>query len=177
VTLIGPWGSDARLASFGSALHRATSDTLGATGFGFPGEPPAPPPAPADWIPIGVLGAHLSGQPLNHQLTGAGARFVRATRTAPLYRFYALPNTSPPKPGLVRVKTGGAPIELEVWAVPPAAAGPFIAAIPAPLCIGKLELEDSTQVTGFLCEPHAVEGAPDISSYGGWRGFLTARGR
>ena len=172
-TLVGPWGTDARLATFGSALHRATSQTLGATGRPLP----APPPAlggravPPDWIPIAVLGAHLAGEPLNHQLTGPGGRFLRAARTAPSYRFYALPNTTPPKPGLARVEPGGAAIELEVWSLPPAAFGDFVRRIPPPLCIGSLELEDGTRVSGFLCEGHALTGAVDISSFGGWRAY------
>ncbi len=172
-TLVGPWGTDARLATFGSALHRATSQTLGATGWPLPA--PAPPPqgnaVPPDWIPIAVLGAHLAGEPLNHQLTGPGGRFLRATRTAPSYRFYALPNTTPPKPGLARVATGGVAIELEVWSLPPAAFGDFVRRIAAPLCIGSLELEDGTRVSGFLCEGHALTGALDISSFGGWRAY------
>jgi allophanate hydrolase len=170
-TLIGPWGSDARLATFASALHRATSQTLGATGRPLPSPAPGATPVPADWIPIAVLGAHLAGEPLNHQLTGVGGRFLRAARTSPSYRFYALPNTTPPKPGLARVETGGAAIELEVWSLPPAAFGNFVARIPPPLCIGSLELEDHTRVSGFLCEGQALLGARDISSFGGWRAY------
>jgi allophanate hydrolase len=170
-TLVGPWGSDARLATFASALHRATSQTLGATGRPLAAAPPSPAPVPPDWIPIAVLGAHLAGEPLNHQLTGAGGRFLRATRTAPSYRFYALPNTTPPKPGLARVEAGGTAIELEVWSLPPAAFGNFVARIPPPLCIGSLELEDRTRVSGFLCEGQALIGAADISRFGGWRAY------
>jgi allophanate hydrolase len=126
---------------------------------------------PADWIPIAVLGAHLAGEPLNHQLTGAGGRFLRAARTAPRYRFYALPNTQPPKPGLARVESDGVAIELEIWALPAAAFGGFVARIPAPLCIGSLELEGGARLSGFLCEGYALAGAKDISSFGGWRAY------
>jgi allophanate hydrolase len=174
VTLIAPSGQDAALATFASALHRATSDTAGATGVRLPAQPP-PATAPADWIAIAVVGAHLSGQPLNHQLTAPGGRFVRAARTAPSYRLHALPDTTPPKPGLVRVRDGGAAIELEVWSLPPAAFGAFVAKVPPPLCIGSLELDDGSRVSGFLCEGHAVEGAPDISRFGGWRNYLVDR--
>ena len=176
-TLVGPWGTEGNLAAFASALHRETSQTVGATGRPLDAAPPpeAARPSdvgvPADWIPIAVLGAHLAGEPLNHQLTGAGGRFLRAARTAPRYRFYALPNTQPPKPGLARVESDGAAIDLEVWALPAAAFGSFVSRIPAPLCIGSLELEDGARLSGFLCEGYALAGAEDISRFGGWRAY------
>ena len=174
VTLMGPWGSDALLAGYATRLHRSMSSRVGATDAPLP--PPLAPPraTPASTaIPIAVVGAHLSGQPLNHQLTSAGGTLLRACRTAPLYRLYALPGTVPPKPGLVRVTDGsGLAIEVEVWTLPPAAFGAFVAGIPAPLGIGKLNLEDGEAVSGFVCEPCAIEGANDISSFGGWRAYL-----
>jgi allophanate hydrolase len=171
-TLVGPWGSDARLAAFASALHRATAKELGATGRPLEPAPATPSTSfPSDWIPIAVLGAHLAGEPLNHQLTDAGGRLVRAARTAPRYRFYALPDTTPPKPGLAKVEADGVAIELEVWALPPAAFGTFVARIPAPLCIGRIDLEDGSSVSGFLCEGYAFAGARDISEFGGWRAY------
>ncbi len=172
LTLVGPWGSDARLAAFGAAIHRATSDRLGALDRPLPPEPAAVNAIPDGWIPIAVVGAHLAGEPLNHQLTDLGGRFVRAARTAAAYRLYALPNTTPPKPGLVRAAEGGAPIELEVWALPPAAFGSFVAKIPAPLAIGRISLEDGGAVSGFLCESFALAGAADITASGGWRRYL-----
>ena len=96
---------------------------------------------------------------------------MRATRTAAAYALYALPNTSPAKPGLARVATGGVPIDLEVWSLSPAAFGAFVARIPAPLCIGRIELDDGSSVSGFLCESHALAGARDISRFGGWREY------
>jgi len=126
---------------------------------------------------IAVCGAHLSGLPLNGQLTAFGARLVGATRTAPEYRLFALPNTTPPKPGLVRVGKGegGGAIEVEVWELSTEAFGRFVAAIPAPLGIGTIALEDGTAVQGFLCESVATRGARDITGLGGWRAFLAAR--
>jgi allophanate hydrolase len=121
---------------------------------------------------LAVCGAHLSGLPLNPQLTQLGAKLIRATRTAPHYQFYALPGTTPPKPGLVRVNRGGAAIEVEVWELPADAYGRFVAAIPSPLGIGTLTLEDGGTVQGFLCEACAVEGARNITSFGGWKPFL-----
>ena len=122
-------------------------------------------------VPLAVVGAHLSGQPLNHQLTDRDGRLVRTTTTAPVYRLHALA-TDPPKPGLVRVDTGGAAIEVEVWDLAPAAFAGFVDAIPAPLCIGRVRLADGTDVAGFLCEPVALSGAPDITAHGGWRHYL-----
>jgi len=175
-TLVGPWGSDARLAAFGAMLHHTTSQLLGATGR--PLTPVEPPPfsVPADRIMVAVLGAHLSGEPLNHQLTDLGGQFVRATRTAPQYRFYALPNTTPPKPGLARVDRDGVPIDLEIWSLSPAAFGAFVSRVPAPLCIGRIDLEDRSAVSGFLCEGYALNDARDISHFGGWRSYRRSPG-
>ena len=131
---------------------------------------------PSAGVLLAVCGAHLSGLPLNPQLLQLGAKLVRATRTAPHYQLYALPGTTPPKPGLVRVKSGGASIEVEVWELPSDAYGRFVAAIPAPLGIGTLALEDGTSVQGFLCETHAIEGARNITSFGGWKPFLANSG-
>lgn len=125
-------------------------------------------------ILLAVCGAHLEGQPLHHQLTERGARLVARTTTAPRYRMVALP-TEPPKPGLARVAGAGAAIEVEVWALDPAGFGTFVAAVPAPLAIGKVELADGTWVPGFTCEPVALDGAPDISVHGGWRAWLASR--
>jgi allophanate hydrolase len=180
-TLIAPWGRDATLASFASVLHRWTSRTTGATRQPLPPGPGAEPggaastspsPGTEERIAIAVVGAHLSGEPLNHQLIDGGGRFVRTARTAPAYRLYALPNTTPAKPGLMRVAERGAAIELELWSLAPDAFGRFVARVPPPLCIGKIALDDGTQASGFLCEPSALMGATDISHFGGWRPFL-----
>lgn len=176
LTLMGPWGSDALIAGHATRLHRACASRVGATALPLPPPPPLFPEPPATAaLSIAVVGAHLAGEPLNPQLTSVGGTLVRACRTAPHYRLYALPETVPPKPGLVRVAEGGAAIEVEVWALPPAAFGAFVAAIPSPLGVGKLSLEDGETVTGFLCEAHAIAGAEDISSFGGWRAFRRAR--
>lgn len=127
-------------------------------------------------LPIVVVGAHLSGMPLNPELTTPGGRLVRKCRTAPDYRLYALPNTTPPKPGLVREPGFAGPgLEVEVWALPPEAFGRFVARIPAPLGIGKVSLDDGSSVSGFLCEAHALAGAEEITGFGGWRGYLAQR--
>jgi len=125
-------------------------------------------------VELAVVGAHLRGQPLNHQLTDAGGALVRTTATASSYSLFAL-ETAPPKPGLVRCTAGGAAIEVEVWSLPVAGFGAFTAAVPAPLAIGKLELADGTWCSGFVCEPGALDGAREITSFGGWRAYLAAR--
>ncbi|MEY2430699.1 MAG: hypothetical protein QOC92_424 [Acidimicrobiaceae bacterium] len=130
----------------------------------------------AERVLIAVVGAHLDGQPLNHQLTGRGGQLTERTATAPYYRMFAL-DTQPPKPGLVRVETqdpSGRAMEVEVWALEPAAFATFVDAIPAPLVIGRVMLADGRNVAGFLCEPMAIDGAIDISSFGGWRAYLAA---
>ena len=119
-----------------------------------------------------VCGAHLSGLPLNGQLTERGARLVQRTRSAPQYRFYALAGGPPQRPGMVRVASNGVAIELEVWEMPARELGSFVAAIPAPLGIGKVQLEDGSQVSGFICESAGLADATDISPWGGWRAWL-----
>jgi len=119
-----------------------------------------------------VVGAHLRGQPLNHQLTSRKAEFIRQTRIASCYRLYALANTQPPKPGLRRVPEKlSQGIEVEIWSLDDAAFGSFVAEIPPPLGIGALELEDGSSVKGFICEPIGLEGARDITEFGGWLAF------
>lgn len=127
-------------------------------------------------IPIVVVGAHLSGMPLNAELTGPGGRLLKVCRTAGDYRLYALPNTVPAKPGMVRQPGfAGAGLEVEVWALPADAFGRFVARIPAPLGIGKVTLDDGSAVSGFLCEAHAIADAEDVTHHGGWRAFIASR--
>jgi allophanate hydrolase len=171
VTLCAPAFSDALLLALGDGAHRASGVSLGATGLPLPNKQSVASSPAAGKTQIAVVGAHLSGMPLNHQLTDLGANLVRATRTAPSYTLYAIPETTPPKPGLVRSGNGHA-IELEVWEISHEGFGIFIAGIPAPLGIGTIELEDGSTVQGFLCEAHAVDGARDVSEYGGWRAYM-----
>jgi len=168
VTLLAPAFSDRSLCALGGELHRALVDTMGATRLPLP---PAAARPPRTGVRLAVCGAHLSGLPLNHQLTERGARLVRACRTAPHYRLYALAGFTPPRPGMVR-ESGGHRIEVEVWELSTEAFGSFVDAIPAPLGIGTVELEDGEQVKGFVCEPYATRGAHDVSDLGGWRAYL-----
>jgi allophanate hydrolase len=137
----------------------------------FAGEVEAPARPAHDCVRLAVAGAHLSGQPLNHELTSRGARRIRTTKTAPEYRLYAL-DTVPPKPGLVHVPSESAhAIEVEIWELTRQAFGAFVAQIPAPMTIGMTKLADGSLVKGFSCEPHALHGAREISQFGSWRAF------
>jgi allophanate hydrolase len=127
-------------------------------------------------ISIAVVGAHLSGMPLNGELMAENGTFVETARTAPDYKLYALKGGSVPKPGLLRVAPGtGTCIEIEIWNLPAAGFGRFVAAVPAPMSIGTLKLSDGRMVKGFLVEPEALANARDISAFGGWRAFNSAK--
>lgn len=157
LTFIGRAGSDSYLASFAAVVEGkpVTGPQRAATGR----------------IELAVVGAHLTGLPLNKELVALGATFLREVQTVPDYALYALPGTVPPKPGLLRV-AGGSSIAAEIWALDPAGFGTFVAAIPAPLGIGTLRFTDGTSAKGFLVEAEAVKGAEDISRFGGWRAYL-----
>ena len=122
-------------------------------------------------VTVAVVGAHLSGMPLNYQLTERNGVLLETTRTAPCYRLYALANTTPPKPGLIRADDGAA-IEIELWKLPVTEFGSFVALIPGPLGMGTLETEDGRQVKGFICEGWAIPDAKDITALGGWRNYI-----
>ena len=176
VTLIAQCGKDYPLLSLAAKLHAGAVDTVGATPFA-PHKAALAPDAthfPSGLVQVAVCGAHLSGLPLNHQLTQRGGRLVRAVNSAPVYKFYALPGGPPHRPGMVRVKEGGAAIAMEIWELPASTFGSFVAGIGAPLGIGTVELEDGGGVHGFVCEAIAADGAQDITHHGGWRAFVAA---
>lgn len=175
ITLIAPAGCDWPLADLGQRYHHATGMLQGALDTPLPAPVAIPGIAAAPTVRVAVVGAHLSGMPLNGQLTERGATLVARTDTAPHYRLYALPGTVPPKPGLLRVAANlGERIALEVWDMPLAHYGSFVALIPSPLGIGTLTLADGSAVQGFLCEPAALDGAQDISHFGGWRRYTAS---
>ena len=177
VSLVGPNASERALLEVADRLHRASVSRLGATQQPLlPQDPqPAGPTVRRGFACIAVCGAHMEGLPLNHQLRERGAYFLRAARTAPKYRLFALAGGPPQRPGLIRTLAEGAAIELEIWAIPQAQLGSFMAGIPAPLGLGTVELHDGATCTGFICEGYAAQTAADISSYGGWRGYLASR--
>jgi allophanate hydrolase len=178
VTLVGRVGADAHLLALGDRLHRDSAVPLGAFGAVLSANSPKFPAYSTksdpseDRISVAVCGAHMEGLPLNQQLTSRDGVLVSRTRTASKYKFYALPGGPPHRPGLVRVSSDGASIEVEVWSVPATLFGSFVAGIPAPLCIGKVELDSGEQVAGFLCESSATTTATDITTLGSWRRHL-----
>jgi allophanate hydrolase len=125
-------------------------------------------------ITLAVHGLHLGGMPLNPALLDLGAQFIGTAKTAPEYAMFALP-TSPAKPGLLHTGQAGSSIETELWSIPPAGLGELIAATPAPMSFGKIKLLDGTEAVGFLCEDYAVQGAENISAFGGWKKFCSQR--
>ncbi|MDY6858270.1 MAG: allophanate hydrolase [Pseudomonadota bacterium] len=173
VTLLARAGQDGYLAALAAPLEAAGTRTLGATDWPVPARAEAVPTAAPDEIALAVCGAHMSGLPLNKELTGRGARFLKTTRSSPDYRFYALAGGPPARPGMVRCADGeGAAIAMEVWALPLSEFGGFMAGIPAPLGIGTVRLEDGSTVKGFVCEAIGTEGAEDITEIADWRAFL-----
>ncbi len=172
ITLIAPAWHDDALASFGRQWQRSLNLPLGATGLAMKSEEfMTSAPVSAACVRVAVVGAHLTGMPLNFQLTSRNAVRVEQTTTAATYKLYALANTTPPKPGLVRAE-GGSAIIVELWDIPLARFGEFVAEIPAPLGIGSLELADGRRVKGFICEPWALGEATDITAFGGWRSYI-----
>ncbi|WP_146592305.1 allophanate hydrolase [Puniceibacterium confluentis] len=174
VTLLAQAGDDAKLAAAALALEAAGARSLGATDWAFV-PPPQLPPAGPDRFTLAVCGAHMSGLPLNHQLTERGGHFLRTARTSDAYRFHALAGGPPARPGLTRGPAGsGAPIALELWSLPFEQVGGFLAGIPSPLGLGTIELDDGSQVQGFLCEAIATEAGADITDTGDWRVYLAS---
>lgn len=169
ITLIAPAWHDQALSHFGNAWQNALNLPLGATDQSLP-EPCAEKHS-ANHVRVAVVGAHLRGMPLNHQLTTRNAVFIEESRTAAHYRLYALANTQPAKPGLACANEGQ-PIAVELWDIPLARFGEFVAEIPAPLGIGSLTLEDGRKVKGFICESYALADATDITAWGGWKAWL-----
>jgi allophanate hydrolase len=179
ITLIGRCGSDWQLAELGQRYHHLTGLTQGATGVPLPASQAikglSVTASSQGSVRLAVVGAHLSGMPLNSQLTERGATLVGIASTNANYRLYALPGTTPPKPGLLRVAAGqGSAIALEVWDMPLAHYGSFVTLIPAPLGIGTLSLADGSSVQGFVCEAEALHAAQDISHLGGWRAYIAS---
>jgi len=172
VTLIAPPHQDGPLLHLASRMQQALGGKLGATAHPLPATEMLELLASGQ-VRVAVVGAHLSGLPLNPQLIKRNARLVSTTQTATKYRFYALPDGK--RPGLIQVENDGAAIACEVWEMPASQFGSFVAGIPAPLGIGKLELADGSAVNGFICEGIGVVNAQDITEYGGWRAWLAER--
>lgn len=178
ITLVGNHFSDRALLSIANRIQQALAlpvgtDSIDTEPAGLPQV--QQPVADNRMIDVLVCGAHLDGLPLNWQLIDRGGVLKSCTQTKPCYRMYALAGGPPFRPGLIMDKENGAAIEVEIWSVPTAEFGSFVAGIPAPLGIGKVEVANGSQVTGFICEPRGVEGATDITHLGGWRAYLASR--
>jgi len=175
ITLLAPARNDARLAEIGRVFHADTKLLLGALNERQSNLSPVTSEPSSGEVAMAVVGAHLSGLPLNGELQELGGRLLQTTCTSPEYRLFLLP-TQPPKPGLLRVIGGkGAAIEIEVWSLSLEAFGRFVASVPSPLSIGTVNLSDGSSVKGFLVEAAATANAPDITEFGGWRGFLAEK--
>lgn len=174
VTLLAEWGQDGAIARTADLLHQAESPALGATGHRLSETSALPMHAEAssDEIAVALVGAHMQGLPLNHQIARRGGRILFAGETAPEYRLYALAGGPPARPGMLRQETGGAAIAVEVWAIPVISFGELMQEIPQPLSIGTINMSDGLQVKGFLCEPAGLQASEDITHYAGWRNYM-----
>ncbi len=173
VTLFGRVFTDQYLLSLADALQRQTGLTL--VGGNALATPAPQNPARNDRAKVVVCGAHLDGLPLNWQLRQRGGRLLEATVSAPAYQLYALAGGPVLRPGMVRVAEGGAAIAVEVWEIPSSELGSFLTGIPAPLGLGKVELADGRWETGFICDAYGLDGAEDITRFGGWKAWLAQR--
>lgn len=171
VTLLAPAGQDARIGAVAFALQQRCNPPVGATSWELPVHTLPEAKAAEDEIEIAVVGAHMTGLPLNYQLVDLGSRFLRTAKTAESYRLYCLPGGPPLRPGLVRIPAGQ-PIDLEIWAAPKTNLGTFLESIPSPLGIGTITLDTGENVKGFICETSGLTDAEDITSFGGWRAYL-----
>ena len=173
ITFVGQSFSDRSLLALASSYLRALRPPLGGTKLSYPDTFAPAKETNSDRMMIAVAGAHLTGEPLNYQLTTRDGRFIRKAKTAPSYQLFALPGTSPPKPGLVRVGAEiGVSINLEIWELPLGEFGNFLKEVPSPLTIGMIHLSDGRVVKGFLCEEVAAQDALNISEFGGWKAYL-----
>ncbi|MFV8819782.1 allophanate hydrolase [Haliea sp. E17] len=174
ISLVGKAFSDRALLSIANRIQQSIPLPAG-RGQSVHHSPATPVATDGSRIDVVVCGAHLHGQPLNWQLRERGATFKEATQTAPVYRLYALAGGPPLRPGLVLDESAGAAIAVEVWSVPAAEFGSFVAGIPAPLGIGRTRLADGSEASGFICEPYGIEGATEITAFGGWKNWLASR--
>ncbi len=176
ITLIGPAGSERRLCEIGMAWQRRAGLPLGASKTVLSADEELPRMEPTRTAEKGtarvaVAGAHLRGQPLHEELLRTGARFVRTCRTAPLYRFVALMDLKPPRPGLLRDESRAGAVTVEIYDLPLAGFGELVLSVAPPLAIGTVKLEDGEAVKGFLCESFAAARGRDITDFGGWIAF------
>lgn len=174
VTLFSQANTDNQLLDLSTLLLKNNLHKMGSTDFAWMPQQQINTKKVAS-IDIAVCGAHLSGMPLNHQLTDNNAVLIKATKTEASYKFYSLAGGPPFRPGLIRDKENGKSIDVEVWRMPLVNFGEFMINIPSPLGIGKATLEDGSEVNSFICEAYGIEGAEDITDYGNWRYYMAAK--
>lgn len=174
VTLFSHPFTDMKLLSYGGALHEALNLSQGATDFPLQKFTGSSLPAPEKNINVVVCGAHLEGFPLNWQLTERGASLVSKTESSANYQLYALPDGK--RPAMLRDEDNGTAIAVEVWSMPMENFGSFVAGIPAPLGIGKVEMADGNWYCGFMSEGNVVADAKNISEFGGWKAYRQTLG-
>ncbi len=173
VTLIARATEDSQIGAIASGLQYRCHAPIGATSWELPKTNVTAAPALEGEFVVAVVGAHMSGLPLNSELTKRGARFLKAGKTSPAYRLYSLPGGPPLRPGLIRDPSGSS-IEIELWSMPKSNFGSFMEGIPYPLGIGTLTLENNKQVNGFICESSGIKDAEEVTHFGGWRGYLAS---
>jgi allophanate hydrolase len=140
------------------------------------GEPAPAPQSKSATASIALVGAHLSGLPLNSLVSGRGGRLLRRAQTDAGYRMMRVPGSGVARPGLI---AGDGPAEgfsVEIWEVPLQTLGSLAAELTAPLHFGRLRLSDGTTVLSYLGDDTALAGAQDISEYGGWRAYVNGEG-
>lgn len=120
-------------------------------------------------IELAVNGTLMRGLELNDNLLAVGATFVRETMTEPTYRLFSINDVHP---AMIRVKTGGVAIAVEVWAVPSAGLAQILLNEPPGLCIGKVRLDDGSEILGVVGESICCENTKEITQYGGWRNYI-----
>ena len=172
ISFVGKAFDDTKLTSIAKLWMDQAGISIGATDWKYPPSNITDRHGTLSKVEIAVCGAHLEGLPLNFQLLDRDATLIKKTNTSKSYRFYALAGGPPYRPGLIRDEENGEKIEIEIWQLPTAGFGSFVANIPPPLGIGKVETESGEWITSFICEGYAIETAEDITRYGSWRNFL-----
>ncbi len=173
ISFIGKCFDDTKLLSLANRWQQYQPAKIGATDWSVPAQSGSV-TGVLNTIDVAVCGAHLEGLPLNWQLLEREGKLLRKDKTADNYRFYALAGGPPYRPGLIRDEQQGASIDVEVWRLPTAFFGSFVAGIPKPLGIGKVELADGNWITSFICETYGIEGAEDITKHGSWRNYISS---
>jgi allophanate hydrolase len=172
ITLFSGAFSDQKLLTLSERIQQKTQLSLGATEYTYQASSSAL-AGSKGYIDVLVCGAHLSGMALNSQLLERGAWLKQTTKSAPKYRMYAVEGVVE-RPAMLRNEDNGVEFEVEIWSLPIAEFGSFVAGIAQPLGIGKVETSDGDWVTGFIAEGYAEKIGKDISEFQSWRKYKAA---